>query len=1311
MDAYYEFLDPTRVSHCVGCHFVSPTTKHLVVAKTSLLQVFEVAGDAKSGFQLRLLNQFNLYGTVTALKAFRTADSPDLDSVLVATKAAKVSMIRWDHHTHSIVTESLHYYEKSIQTATYETVEETELSVEPNKHACFCVRFKNLLTFLPFSTPDDDDDMDDDDAKKNYLAGFESEPFGASFMVDVQTLEPSIGTVIDLQFLHNYREPTVGILSLKPQTWTGLLPRNKDNVTYHVMTVDLATKATTTVLKIENLPFDIDRLVPLSHPLNGCLLVGCNELVHVDNGGIVRRVAVNKYTSDITASVKNYHDQLDLNLMLENAAVWPLPRDTRVLLALKDGSLYHLVFDVDIKTIKRFSIEPVPEALRGSVRLTYPGPAAFLDQNLVFMSNKNGSSPLVELRYAEGAESAENGEKKDGDGDDELYGDDESGKKTTKRGKISYVQHDQLINHGPVSDFTLGKYSTEKFKANLTNPNLNDVCIVSNGGSDKQGCLNVFTPSVQPVVRLSLTFSQVNRMWNINNQYLITSDDTNQKSEIFQIEKSYARLKLKDFINDELTIAMHELHSGKYILQITPKHIEVFNSKFKRHMSFENELQEAMKEDRIISSTVHDDFLMIFFASGEVLIYVVNTQTQTLAKINVPQILSETIITTGYVTNSKLLNAVGKDASLAAKGQKRKYSGRSVDATASGLHEMAVMFVLVTGDNRVVAFGRDHNERCYQLNDMARFSDELSLGFFEPGDTEPDPFIKQVVLNQIGEQQAKEEYLTVLTVGGEIYMYKLYFDGSNFRLKKEKDLLITGAPGNAYPAGTSIERRLVYLPLVSGFSSIFVTGVVPYFITKTRHSVPRIFRFCRIAAQSFALFSDSKVTNGLVFLDNAKNARICELPSDFSYDNWWPLRQVPMGQTVKAVAYHELSNTYVVSTYTEIPYEPLDEEGNRIAGLKDDKPSASALKGAVKLVSPYNWTVIETVDLRDNEVAMTLKSMVLDVGLATKRFKHRREFVVVGTGRYRMEDLGANGAFKLFEIIDIIPEPGRPETGHKLKEYNSEDTKGAVTAVSDVSGRFLVAQGQKIIVRDVQDDGVVPVAFLDTAVYVSEAKSFGNLVVLGDSLQSVWLAGFDAEPFRMIMLGKDVALVDVSCAEFISKDEEIFVLIAGNNGVLHLVQFDPEDPSSANGQKLVHRSSFNVSSPTTCMKMVPKNEEINSLYTDVFQAVGLAIDGSFFAVFPVNEFTYRRMYILQQQLTDKEYHHCGLNPRLHRFGGPAFDDSQTGLKPVLDHQVIKRFAKLNEDRKSTLAHKVSLKGAVQEIWRDLIEFENVLKMM
>lgn len=1340
MDAYHEFIQPTRVSQCIGCNFISPTSKSLIVGKATVLQVFEIitTKTKTQQYKLKLVEQFKLHGLITDIKAIRTVENRQLDYLLVSTKGAKMSLIKWDHHLNSISTVSLHYYENSIQSSTYEKLTTTDLVVEPNNN-CTCLRFKNLLTFLPFETLDEEEEDDEDDEEMNGSSGSDkkatnkengnsggeevSELFESSFMIDGHTLDSRIGDIIDMQFLYNYREPTIAIIFLKAHAWAGNLPKVKDNINFIVLSLDLVTKASTTVLKIDNLPFDIDKIIPLPQPLNGSLLMGCNEIIHVDNGGITRRLALNQFTSSITTSLKNYHDQSDLNLKLENCTVKPIPNDNKVLMILNNGDFYYINFKIDGKTIKKFFVEKVSDINYDDMQLTYPGEIATLDNNLMFISNKNGNNPLLELKYKNFEhvivqENEENSNPLDNkDEEDDLYEEDEVNKKISiNKSLIEFIKHDELLNNGPISNFTLGHYSTDKFKSSLPNPNYKEVSIISNSGSHKQGGLNILTPSVQPIIQSSLSFSQIHRMWTINNEFLITSDDENFKSEIFQLNKSFARLNSKDFINNESTIGMHELNNSEFFLQVTPKKIFVFNKKFKKIISFSKELKKYAN-DEIIYSTFNDEFLMVFFSSGEVVIYSINTYNESFTKINIPKILNDTIITTGYITNSSLLNAVLKDINLLInknRGTKRKHSGKnpsitSINTPDSDLGPKLKTFILVTGDNRIVAFNRFHNERCYQLNDVDKFTDHLSLGFFEPRDTYPDPFIKNIIFNELGDEYSNDEYLTILTIGGEILVYKLFFDGENFKLVKEKDLIITGAPDNAYSLGTTIERRLVYFPNVNGFTSIFVTGITPYYISKTTHSVPRIFKFTKLPAVSFAPYSDDKIKNGLIYLDNSKNARICEIPVDFNYENNWPIKKIPIKESIKSVTYHELSNTFVISTYEEIPYDCLDEEGKPIVGVDKSKPSANSYKGYIKLISPYNWSVIDTIELVDDEIGMNVQSMVLDVGSSTKKFKNKKELIVIGTGKYRMEDLSANGSFKIFEIIDIIPEPGKPETNHKFKEIHQEDTKGAVTSICEISGRFLVSQGQKIIIRDLQDDGVVPVAFLDTSVYVSEAKSFGNLLILGDSLKSIWLAGFDAEPFRMIMLGKDLQSLDVNCADFIIKDEEIFILIADNNSTLHLVKYDPEDPTSSNGQRLIHKASFNINSTPTCIRSIPKNEEINPSSTEVFQSIGSTIDGSFYTVFPINEASYRRMYILQQQITDKEYHFCGLNPRLNRFGGLSMTVNDTNTKPLLDYEVIRMFAKLNEDRKKNLSMKVSSKNVYQDIWKDLIEFDHVLK--
>lgn len=1345
MNAYDVLIDPTVVTDCVACNFVSSTVKHLVVAKATLLEVYEVlkipAPKKSLNYKLKLVASFKLQGRVTDLRTIRTAEQPDLDYLLVSTKSAKVSCVRWDVYKHSIVTVSLHYYEHALQNLSYETILESRLVAVSGSSPMLCVRWNNLLVFLPFTRlgDDDDEDVDMEDMPENPKNGT-SEPvalnldntddalgaldladtslFGSSTIIDAAALDPTIGDIVDFQFLYNYREPTVAILSQHKETWAGLLPNCKDNVSFSVWSLDVANLSATTILKIDNLPYDISRIIPLPSPLNGSLLVGCNELIHVDSGGITRRMALNLYVQDITSLIKGYMDLLQRELKLEDCSVLPLPNDNKVLLVLKNGQMHILTFDVDGKTIKKMTLEEVDSQVQKELDIENPGPIVTLEDNLIFFAGKTCDSILAEILYVSEDTPDLQGEDLQAapveEDEDDLYDEEETvTKKINRSGKFQIKKHDNLINIGPLSSFALGKYSHEKYIANLTNPSFNDVSIFAAGGMGRASHLNIISPTVQPAIRSSLRFSQINRLWIIANQYLITSDDTNLKSEIFSINNSYARLPAKHFINDALTIAMHELEDGKFILQVTPKQIILFNNRFKKIMSLENELKE-FGEAYIVNSVFNDDLLMTFFSTGEVVVYSINTYSKSFTKVELPKLLSDTIITTGYITNSRILNVILKDINvLVNRGQKRKRGeDREIHSQQSGHTESPKLktFVLVTGDNRIVVFSRFHNEKCFQLNSIDKFTDYLLLGFFDINSNDPDPFIKQVILNDLGDDASKDEYLTILTIGGEIHSYKMFFDGENYSFLKQHDLAITGAPFNAYQHGTSIERRMIYFPNVSGQTCILVTGVIPYLIMRSAHSQVKIFKFSKMPIVSFVPYSDEKIKNGLIYLDTKKNARIVELPETFNYDSNWPIRRVHVGHTIKAVAFHEGSNTVILSTFDEVPYNCLDEAGDPIVGLKTDKPPATSFKGKISLISPLTWTPIDSIELEENEVALNAKSVALDVGSANKRFKNKKEFILIGTGKFRMEDLGANGSYKLLDIIDIVPEPGKPETNHKFKIFTQEDTKGAVTSACDVTGRFLVAQGQKIIVRDIKDNSAVPVAFMDLSVYVSEAKSFGNLVIFGDSLKSVTLAGFDAEPFRMIALSKDTNSFDISSADFVYRDEEAFIVAADFDQSLHVLQYNPEDPESSNGQKLLLRSSFKTNLSTTSMKCIPKNEQLNNLFDPSlmpFQTIASTSEGAIYTVFPVEEGTYRRMHILSQQLIDKEYHFCGLNPKVNRMVNTDKNSSDLSRRQVLDCEILRNFTKLNTDRQKTLALKISVRNVAVDIWKDFIEMENV----
>ena len=125
----------------------------------------------------------------------------------------------------------------------------------------------------------------------------------------------------------------------------------------------------------------------------------------------------------------------------------------------------------------------------------------------------------------------------------------------------------------------------------------------------------------------------------------------------------------------------------------------------------------------------------------------------------------------------------------------------------------------------------------------------------------------------------------------------------------------------------------------------------------------------------------------------------------------------------------------------------------------------------------------------------------------------RQELVVVGTTLLRGEDLPSLGRIYVFDIIDVVPEPDRPVTGHKLKLIAKEEVKGAVTALSEIGqeGFLLAAQGQKCMVRGLKEDRtLLPVAFMDMQCYVSCAKELKGtgLCVMGDPMKGVSFVGY-----------------------------------------------------------------------------------------------------------------------------------------------------------------------------------------------------------
>ena len=317
MQCYTEIAPPTAVSHAVHLPFLAHKANNLVVAKNALLQVFEIkstvtevaprdgasenatanldteAADVplqrtEHTAKLVLVAEFPLAGTVVSLARIKALGTKSRgEALLVACRDAKLSLVEWDPETFGLNTISLHYYEKpDLMGAPWSAdLKDTLnfLTADPSSR-CAVLKFgAHNLAILPFrqrGLAEDDYESDIEGQGEDRAASADvangkdgdQKPYMSSFVLPLTHLDPTLSHPVHLAFLHGYREPTFGVVASSKHTASSLLVMRKDILTYTVFTLDLEQKASTTLLSVQGLPYDIFRVVPLPSPNGGALL-------------------------------------------------------------------------------------------------------------------------------------------------------------------------------------------------------------------------------------------------------------------------------------------------------------------------------------------------------------------------------------------------------------------------------------------------------------------------------------------------------------------------------------------------------------------------------------------------------------------------------------------------------------------------------------------------------------------------------------------------------------------------------------------------------------------------------------------------------------------------------------------------------------------------------------------------------------------------------------------------------------------------------------------------------------------------------
>ena len=657
MQCYTQLTPPTAVTDAVCLPFLSSTANNLILAKTSLLQIYALKSvitdslDPQPNSQdktrkerihttkLVLISQHEVSGTITSLARVKTARSKSGgELLLVALKDAKLSLVEWDPEKHSISTLSIHYYERDdlLGVPWSPPIDQcpSVLTVDPRSR-CAALKFgSRQVAVLPLNqTGDDlvmedyDGDIQDKPKRRRSSTKINGEmsampiPYSTSFVLPLLAIDPALTHCHHLAFLHEYREPTIGILSSPVAPSSALLHERRDGLFYTVYTLDLEQRASTTLLSVANLPYDTHTIVALPLPVGGALLIGCNQLVHVDQAGKTNGVAVNEFAQKCSSFPLVSQSSLDLRL--EGCVVEQLGgAHGEMLMILKTGELAILNFKVDGRSVSSLSIERVLPQQGGSLLSSPASCAALIGRSRIFTGSEDSDSVVlgwssksqkkiprrrstVELDLeSEGLELDEDLESLE---DDDLYAESkpEVERKQSTSATISEISaedyvfkvHDSLMNLAPLDNVSIISTSTgDSIEDGVAN-GPQKLQLIATTGQGATSTLRRLSPGVTPVLKSQHDLGNVSRLWSLHvegvgaevdasdldefHNILVTSNRTEAgvgESRVYSSAGDiFVELKDGDFEPEAgPTIEVAAILGGQRFVQVLPTEIRTF---------------------------------------------------------------------------------------------------------------------------------------------------------------------------------------------------------------------------------------------------------------------------------------------------------------------------------------------------------------------------------------------------------------------------------------------------------------------------------------------------------------------------------------------------------------------------------------------------------------------------------------------------------------------------------------------------------------------------------------------------------------
>ena len=395
------------------------------------------------------------------------------------------------------------------------------------------------------------------------------------------------------------------------------------------------------------------------------------------------------------------------------------------------------------------------------------------------------------------------------------------------------------------------------------------------------------------------------------------------------------------------------------------------------------------------------------------------------------------------------------------------------------------------------------------------------------------------------------------------------------------------------------------------------------------------------------------------------------------------------------VLYHPASECFLVTIREPAEWKlPTDDYSAISDQLDADLPDKALLpmghEYKIGLVSSQTLGLIDTFTLREYETALELKLSTLDTKQTSSG---KKAFVTVGTALNKGEDRPVRGRLIVLDLVDVVPDPDKPETNRKLRLLAFQEVKGPVLTHCELDGCLLVGLGSKIIIHALEnDDSLTGIAFVDSGVASISSAVLKNYFCLGDVNLGLSFFGFQKEPPKIAALGKDQShhgcVLELRCVEFVVQDGQVMMVGGDRLGsLLHFWMYAPLDRRTGSGQKLLYLGCMRLNSPPIAFirQQTPTTDKTLEVFV-------LCQDGSIKRLTPIGDTLYRKGMALSARMGSQL-----LTPQAGGLLPRAVNARPFGADPGVPHPTFSSLVDVTFNRQQVLDLSVAQQGELAKV--------------